>query len=153
MEGIMNMNSIRTQYARLTICAVLVALFVAALPAGAALADEAAKGRPAVSDEGARIALPKDKVIVEAKTLEAVITNVRDRYAVTQETIITGLTDSRWTSGKCWSLARPRSPTKTSRGCAPPNASKWSAWAATPAGTGYRTSPSRRGMTRTTRSF
>jgi hypothetical protein len=70
----------------------VVALILVALPFTGLIAGASGKGRLAADQDDSRgIPLPKVKVIIEKKTLEAVITNIGDRYLLSDESIITGL--------------------------------------------------------------
>lgn len=77
---------------RLAICALLLILAVSILPMGSALAETGGKSGRAVHLEGEHvISDPVAKVTIQKKVLEAVITNIGDRYRISDETIITNL--------------------------------------------------------------
>jgi hypothetical protein len=75
---------------RLAICALLLTLAVSILPVTSALAGTGGRSGRTVNEEGVLvISDPVASVTIEKKVLEAVITNVGDRYRVSDETIIT----------------------------------------------------------------
>jgi hypothetical protein len=75
---------------RMAIYALLLILVVSILPMTSALAENSGKSSEAASEEGPRaISDPVVKVTIQTKMLEAVITNVGDRFQVSKETIIT----------------------------------------------------------------
>lgn len=75
---------------RLAIYAMIIVLAVTAMPMTSALAGTGSKSGKPVNAEGEYIISdPVAKVTIQGKVLEAVITNVGDRFGVTKETIIT----------------------------------------------------------------
>jgi len=76
---------------RKKLCALLLALAMIALPIGGALAGPAGGGYNAQEEGPQAKTVPVANVSIEKKMLEAVITNVGNRYKVSKETIITDL--------------------------------------------------------------
>jgi hypothetical protein len=75
---------------RLAISALLLILAVSILPMTSALAGTGGKSSGVVNEEGTQtISDPVTKVTIQEKVLEAVITNVGNRFQISKETIIT----------------------------------------------------------------
>lgn len=74
------------------IWALLLALTLLAVPVGGALAGPAVKNRHGEDLEGAQSnAAPMESVTLKKKRLEAVVTNTGETFAISKETIITGM--------------------------------------------------------------
>ncbi|MGD9010537.1 MAG: hypothetical protein PVG41_21610 [Desulfobacteraceae bacterium] len=71
------------------LCAIVLIVTVAA--ATLAMADQNPLGPKYMEGREGAVQLPRETVTIEKKMLEAVITNVGDRFQLSKETIITGL--------------------------------------------------------------